>query len=288
MRAGFFAIFTACWLTLLSPIAAAEETSEPPLWELAVAGYGVYGPEYPGSSQSSENFLALPFPIYRGTFLRVGEDTEKPIRGRLFESERVRIDLDMNLNFGAKSADVDARIGMPDIEPMIELGPELELRLTSRTKEEGNLYLGLQTHGAASFDGFTPSWRGMTFSPEVRFVRYFARPGQRLKIRLTPTFASSAYAQYFYDVDAAYATAERDAYQSEGGYMGTTIGVSLHQPVTDNFELRIGGRLGVLGGARNEDSPLFTDSRNQSVYVAFLYKFWASKRRSVADKVRSN
>lgn len=271
---------TVISLALWPMIIAAEEPADEPLWELAVGGYGLYSPEYPGSSETSGNLLVLPFPIYRGKFLRLGEDTEKPIRGQLMQWERVRLDLDADFNFGGKSADIPVRDGMPDLDPMIEAGPELEIRLSNKSEQTGNIFLALQARGAVTFDGFNPSWRGMTFSPEVRFVRYFNRPGQRLKIRVTPTFASSAYAEYFYSVDVPYVTASRPAYRGEGGYVGTTLGISLHQPVTKKFEVRVGARFGMLKGARNESSPLFQDSTNQSAFVAFVYKFWSSERRS--------
>jgi outer membrane protein len=264
-------------LVLLSLNAAARE-GEKPLWELGIAGYGLYGPAYPGSVETQGNFLPLPLPIYRGKFLRLGEDTEKPIRGRVFRSDWLRLDLDMDLNFGSDSADIDARTGMPNLDPLIELGPELEWKFTNQPSRAGNFYLALQGRAAVSFDGFSPSWRGFSVSPELRYVREFEQAGKRLKLRLTPTFASSKYMQYYYEVAPAFATAERPAYQASGGYLGTILGLSLHQPITRNFEIRTGLRVGLLQGARNQDSPLFTDDTTGSVYVAFIYKFWASKR----------
>ncbi|MCJ7556004.1 MAG: MipA/OmpV family protein [Gammaproteobacteria bacterium] len=264
-------------------VATAEEADNPgqqarPLWEFAIAGYGLYGPAYPGSADSQGNFLPIPLPIYRGKFLRLGEDTEKPIRGRLFRSDWLRLDLDMDLNFGSNSADIEARIGMPDLDPLIELGPELELKFTRQPLYAGNLYLALQARGAVSLDGFDPSWRGLSFSPELRYIRHFEQAGKRLKLRLTPTFATGEYMQYYYEVGTAFANPQRPAYQASGGYLGTTLGLSLIQPVTDKFEIRSGLRLGLLQGARNHDSPLFTDDTTGSIYVAFIYKFWASKR----------
>jgi outer membrane scaffolding protein for murein synthesis (MipA/OmpV family) len=258
--------------------AGAEQSQAKPLWEFAIAGYGLYGPAYPGSAEKQANFLPLPLPIYRGKFLRLGEDTEKPIRGRLFRSDWLRLDLDMDLNFGSKSADIEARVGMPDLDPLIELGPELELKFTRQPLYAGDVYLALQARGAVSLDGLDPTWRGLSFSPELRYVRHFEQAGKRLKLRLTPTFATSEYMQYYYEVDPAFANAQRPAYQASAGYLGTTLGLSLVQPVTEKFEVRGGVRLEFLQGARNQNSPLFTDDTTQAIYVAFIYKFWASKR----------
>lgn len=256
-----------------------------PLWELALAGYGLYAPAYPGSVENQGNFLPLPIPIYRGKFLRLGEDSEKPIRGRIFRSDRVRLDLDMDLNFGSKSGDIDARVGMPDLDPLIEMGPELELKFTSQPSRHGNWFFAPQLRGAVSLDGLSPEWRGFTFSPELRYVRHLEKRGSRLKLRFTPTFAGSDYMDYFYRVEPAYSTSQRPAYEAKSGYLGTTLGLSLQHPVTDAFEIRAGVRIGMLQGARNASSPLFTDDTTQSVYVAFLYKFWASKRTTTAEDV---
>ena len=281
-----FLLCTPVFLALTVPAAAEEAAVEPkvePLWELALAGYGLYGPAYPGSAENQGNFLPLPIPIYRGKFLRLGEDSDKPIRGRLFRSDRVRLDLDMDLNFGSKSDEIDARVGMPDLDPLIELGPELELKFTNQPSRHGNLFFALQMRGAVSLDGFSPDWRGFTFSPELRYVKHLEKDGSRLKLRITPAFASSDYMEYFYQVDPAFADPQRPAYQASSGYLGTTLGLSVQQPVTDAFEVRAGIRIGMLQGARNEASPLFTDDTTQSVYVAFLYKFWASKRTTTAE-----
>ena len=258
--------------------AGTQDKTAKPLWEFAIAGYGLYGPAYPGSAEMQGNFLPLPLPIYRGKFLRLGEDSEKPIRGRLFRSDWLRLDLDMDLKFGSSSADIEARIGMPDLDPLIELGPELELKFTRQPLYAGDIYLALQARGAVSLDGLDPTWRGLSLSPELRYIRKFEQAGKRLKLRLTPTFATSEYMQYYYEVDPAYANAQRPAYQAEGGYLGTILGLSFVQPVTSKFEVRTGVRLEFLQGARNQDSPLFTDDSTEAIYVAFIYKFWASKR----------
>jgi outer membrane scaffolding protein for murein synthesis (MipA/OmpV family) len=260
----------------------AQDAPDPgkPLWEVALAGYGLYGPSYPGSSQSQFNFVPLPFPMYRGKFLRVGEDSERPLRGRVFRSDRIKLDIDMDLKFGSDSADIDARVGMPDLDPLLELGPELELKFMDGRIARGDMFLALQARGAMSFDGFNPDWRGLAFSPELRWVREFDQAGRRLKLRLTPTFATEPYMDYYYGVPASFATAQREAYNAKGGYLGTSLGLSLRQPLGKKLEVRAGFRLGFLQGARNQDSPLFTDDTTQAVYVAFLYRFWQSKRRA--------
>jgi hypothetical protein len=69
---------------------------------------------------------------YRGTFLRVGDDTDSPIRGRVFRTDRIKLDIDFDLVFGSDSDDIAARTGMPDLDLLLELGPELELQFVDR------------------------------------------------------------------------------------------------------------------------------------------------------------
>lgn len=277
-------LMMACLGLAAQAVAGEDAPAAKPLWELSLAGYGLWGPAYPGSDQSSGNFLPLPFPMYRGKFLSVGEDSDKPIRGKVFRSDWLRLDLDMDLRFGSDSRDIDARRGMPDLEPMVELGPELELKFTDQPADHGNLFLALQARGAVSLDGLDPAWQGAAFSPELRYVRYFEGKARRLKLRATPTFASRDYMAYYYEVDPAFATADRPAYRARPGYLGTTLGASWQQPITDRLEVRAGLRVSFLEGAANEASPLFATHRTESVYLAFLYKFWASKRTTTVEE----
>ena len=97
------------------------------LWEMRLAAFGRYGAAYPASEDDQANLIPLPLPVYRGRFLRLGDDTENPIRGRIFRADRIKLDLDFDLNFPVDSEDIDARTGMPDLDLLLEAGPELEL-----------------------------------------------------------------------------------------------------------------------------------------------------------------
>ena len=253
------------------------EKEDKPLWELRLAAYGRYGPSYPASEESQFNFLPLPFPIYRGRFLRLGDNTEKPIQGRIFRTDRVQLNIDLDLNFGSDSDDIEAREGMPDLDFLAEAGPELIMPFADSDLTRGYMELALQVRGAFSFDGLDPSWRGVVFNPELRWIRPLKKKNQQLKIRLTPAFASVDYMDYFYGVAPQLATPSRPAYDAKSGYLGTELTFSIRQPLTSKLEIWGGVRGGYYGGARNEDSPLFTQKSTIAFYAAFMYKFWESK-----------
>ncbi len=267
-------------LGVLFPAAASEDPAPEALWELNIAAFGRYGPSYPASEDSQGNFVPLPFPVYRGTFLRIGDDTDSPIRGRIFRTDRIKLDIDFNLVFGSESDDIAARTGMPDLDLLLELGPELELQFVDRGWLAADAFLAFQVRGAFSWEGLDPAYEGLVYSPELKFTRKFGDSGREAKLRITPTFATDGYMDYYYAVAPAFATAERPEFSAGGGYLGTEIALSLRIPVARRLELWGGIRQGFYSGARNEDSPLFTDTATTTFYGAFMYRFWESERRA--------
>jgi len=281
-------VATAVWLNPATPILAADvpasvvtEDSNDPLWEMRLAGFGRYGPSYPASEESQVNIVPLPLPIYRGKFLRLGEDSESPIRGRVFRWERVKLDFAFDLNFPVDSDDITARTDMPDLDLMLEVGPELEFQFTKTPKLGGHWYLGLQLRPAFSFDDIKPEFRGVAFSPEFTYQINFDAGRDSIKFRITPTWGSSKYTGFFYGVNSKYATASRSAYEAKSGYIGTDLTFSWINTISERWQFVAGTRWSVYKGAANDTSPLFTKDYGIGVYAAFTWKFWESQRRTV-------
>jgi outer membrane protein len=254
-----------------------EIAEEKPLWEMNLAAFARYGPAYPASEDSQINIIPLPFPIYRGRFLRVGDDTDKPVTTRIFRRDRIKLDIDFGLNFPVDSDDVDARTGMPDLDLLAEAGPELEFQF-AKGPRVGNAFLALQARGAFSFDGLDPTWRGLIFSSELRYVRPVNHERTEFMARITPEWAGNEYMDFFYGVAPEYATPERPEYRATGGYLGTKLAFSVKHRLSEDFELRTGVRFGLYQGARNRGSSLYTAETNSGIYIAFLWKFWESAR----------
>ncbi len=251
-----------------------------PLWEMKLAGFGRVGAAYPASEEIETNVFPAPFPIYRGKILRLGDDTDKPVRTRIFQRDRVKLDIDFGFNFPADSDDIDVREDMPDLYPLVEAGPEFELRFADKYAG-GDLYLAIQARGAWALDGLDPGSKGSIFTTELRYEKFY--PKTKLVLKVQPEWASGDYMEYFYEVDAEFATAERPAYEAKGGYLGTKFGFSVSRQITDDFELIGGARFGNFKGARNDDSPLYTDKTTAGVFLAFLWKFWESEARATAE-----
>ena len=199
---GFSAALTAfCLVTAQGLAAQPPESEELPLWEFRVAAFGRYSPAYPGAADHNLTLLPLPYPVYRGSRLRFGDDLDEIAEGRVLTRSRIDLDINFNVNFGADSEDISVRQGMPDLDLLLEIGPELEIKLNNRPAIEGELLLALQLRAAVSFDGSNATGRGVVFSPEVEY-RLDQAFGTRndWSARWRSVWASEDYADYYYEV----------------------------------------------------------------------------------------
>ena len=172
-----------------------------PLWEFFLAGFTRYGSIYPGSSETQVNLVPLPLPRYRGKFIRVGEETQSPLRGRIFRRDRIKLDIDFDINFGADSEEIEVRRDMDDLDFLLEVGPELSLQFIDHEPSRWRAFLNLPLRAAFSWPGLDPRYRGLVFAPELRFRKRFAdaRPDE-VSFLVSPILASSEYMNYFYGV----------------------------------------------------------------------------------------
>ncbi len=276
-------------LSITTVYAAEHETEKPeeeelkPLWEWKAGAFMRYGQSYPASEDSQFNFVPVVFPIYRGPILRVGDERGKPVSTRLFQTKRFKLDFDFGLNFSVDSDDVDAREGMPDLDLLLEAGPELEIKL-NESLYDGVLVLALQTRAAWSFDGLDPTSRGLVGTTELKYTRPMRRPGSEIRLRISPSWANDDYMDFFYGVAPEFETASRSTYVADSGYLGTRFGASFKYDMFDALEFRTGLNMYLHSGAANEDSPLFTDDTTFSGFIAFLWRFWESEEREPPAK----
>lgn len=254
-----------------------------PIWELGVGGFAWIGPDYPVSGES--NLRGLPFPliIYRGDFLRIGEDAAArivPIDVPLYE-----VGISVDGAFGADSDENDARDGMPDLDPMLQVGPEVVFhgpRFDLGEFGEGYVEFALQARAVFSIDtdDLRVESRGFVGQPLLRYTQR-GLLGSKLKLgaEIGPVFATEKLHDYFYDVDSAFARAGRPAFAAEGGYLGTEIGFDLGYALNDRWNLFGGVDLSLHHGAANVDSPLFEDRLGVAAFFGATYAIWRSEKR---------
>jgi hypothetical protein len=83
---------------------------------------------------------------------------------------------------------------------------------------------------------------------------------------------------YFYQVDPEFVTPTRAAYDADAGYLGSNITFGVAKRFNSRFRLVLGTRLGIHNGATNDDSPLFEDNFNLSVFSAFFWSIFQSEK----------
>jgi MipA family protein len=265
------ALAAAC-ATLLPPHAQADQL---PLWELGAGATVLNFPDYRGSNERNTLLLPIPYLIYRGDVLRLDREG---LRGLLFESDRLELDISANATIPVKSEDNAARRGMPDLDPTVEIGPSLNLTLLGSRKEKTELQLRLPVRAVISTDFSHAHSQGVVFEPKLNLDLRLREGGVgwRAGIGAGPIFVADQWAQYFYSVPAAFATPTRPAFSADGGYAGTQLTLSL---TWRSRTLWAGAflRQDWLKGASFEDSPLVKSDQSLAFGVAFAYVFAHSK-----------
>jgi outer membrane scaffolding protein for murein synthesis (MipA/OmpV family) len=244
-----------------------------PRWELGVAAGGGHVADYPGSDESRARGLVAPVVIYRGPVLRVEGSS---IRGRVFDSPHWELDLSASGAFNARNN--AARRGMPELDWLFGLGPQLVYK--GWRKDGRGPTLHLKTRAIFSTDFGRVDSRGAAFDPELRW-RLRPRPHSpaTLTLFVQPTWATRTLHRYFYEVTPAEALATRPAYAARSGYLGTEFGATWFRRHDDRLSYFVTARALSLHGAANDGSPLLRDKTNLSVGAGLIWTPWQSATR---------
>jgi MipA family protein len=255
---------------------AAERTL--PLWEVGLGLSGLSFPAYRGSDQQFGYVLPLPFLIYRGEQLRVDREG---LRGRLFDSERVFLDLSLSGAVPARSRDVDARAGMPDLDPLFELGPALTVNLLEDPDDRWQWRLRIPVRQAFAVDSRGVEPVGWRFDPHLNFRT--DRAGWNLGLSASVLFANRRYHAYYYEVAPRYARPDHPAYRASAGYGGIALLTTANRRF-DHFWVGAFLRYDDLGGAVFRDSPLVRTRSSWMGGVGVVWVFAQSQQRVMASE----
>ena len=266
------ALATIVYLSVASAVAERK-----PLVELGLAGGAGYIPDYPAAGQNHFNGIALPFPIYRGDFIR--SDSKGLLRGRIIHSENFELDVSLSGSLDADSDDNDARRGMPDLDYMAEVGPRLQWTF-ARAARWARMDLELPVRAVFSTDFSSVEHRGFLVEPQLAYQHEnFFDTGTKLKLGLSTIFADEDLQDYFYQVDVPFVTAVRPAYDGQAGYLGSRLRLLLLHPVGKRLRLFVAGELHSHHGAANENSPLYQEDFTYSAGTGLIWSFYQSDRR---------
>ena len=262
---------------------AESEEPEPlndvkPLWEAGVGGFTGSVPDYPAAGQNTVHAFALPYMVYRGDILRVGgEENRGAISGRFIDNDRFEFDVSLGAAFPVDSSNNDARRGMPDLDFLFGIGPQLIFKLVNEPGHR-RLNFNLQARSIYSTDFSSINHRGYVLNPEFKYTQeHVTDLDLKVFTSAGPIFATEKLMDYFYEVDDQYVTPSRQAYDADAGYLGSNITLGVSKRFNNRFRLILGTRLGLHHGATNDDSPLFREKLNLGVFTAFTWSFKQSE-----------
>lgn len=275
-------IFFASLLALLAAAVSPARAEDLPLWEAGVGAYALRLPDYRGSNQSRSYLVPLPYLRYRGELLKM-DDRHGLASLQLLEKGRADLDLSLNASQPASSERNDARHGMPDLLPTVEIGPVLRIKLWQNAADTDELTLQLPLRAAFAFDSLSARYIGVVFNPVIDWFMRDAGPGGgwRFGMQAGPVFTDQRYNEYYYQVDPQFAAPGRPAYAASAGYGGTQFTASLNRRFGSVWVSAF-MRAYDLHGAVFEGSPLVKQDSAVLAGIGFAYIFAKSKTRVVA------
>lgn len=261
-----------------APAALAKDL---PLWEVGLGVGGMWFPDYRGSDETRGWVLPVPYVVYRGEIFKADRNG---IRGMLFDTDRLDLNISLNASQPVSSGRNDARSGMPDLKPSIEIGPSLDITLWRAADRRTKLDLRLPVRAALSVESH-PRSLGWVASPRVNLdvADVAGQNGWNLGLLAGPIYATRRQHQYFYSVAPEFAKANRPAYSASGGYSGTQFLAALSKRYPGYW---VGGfvRYDTLKNAAFEDSPLVRRSNSVFAGVAIAWILGESATRVDADE----
>lgn len=260
-----------------------ENIGEPlSLWEVGAAGGTVDVANYPSSSQRNTITTALPYVVYRGDILRAGDGNG--VRAIVIDKSDLEIGLSFGGAFSADSEDGTVREGMPELDFLLEVGPQAVYKIKDYTfKNGGNARLNasLQLRAAFSTDFSEINNRGFVLNPVITYQqrgRLFNDTALSASIGLV--FATERFHDYFYEVSDQFITEQRSAYDAKGGYLGTNLAVSLSFPISKAVRGFAGLGAQIHSGSVNEDSPLYEKDITYSIGLGFVWRLYKSETKA--------
>lgn len=245
-----------------------------PLWELGLGIGYVNSAIFRGASERDHFYIPYPYFTYRGNRLRVDEEG---VRGKIAESRRLKLDFSVAGQVPVSASDDGPRSGMPNLEPIGEIGPSLDYVFWRSNLHNNSIWIRLPWRFVLSFGDPLIAYRGWSFAPYIDFVKKIpTKQNTRIALAIGPIFSSSQYHDYFYRVRRNYVTAVREQYSAGGGYSGSRITFSITSNMS-TYWLGAMIRYDNLTAAEFETSPLVSTKKYLVVGLTVAWIFSKSK-----------
>jgi MipA family protein len=252
-----------------------------PLWEVGIGAGVAAFPHYPGSDQTRAWVFPFPYIVYRGKFFRADRDG---VRGQFLDTDRVNFNVSVLGSLPVSSRDDNARAGMPDLKPTIEVGPSVEIHLWRSASRDYLLDLRLPVRLGVTLES-SPTTAGWQFTPNLNLdINNVAGvPNLRMGMFAGPMFADRRYASHYYSVGSQFAAPGRPEYNASGGYAGSQALLSMSRRFS-RYWVGAFVRYANLSGAHFVDSPLVRQTSVLSGGLAVAWIFGQSSTMVKSDE----
>lgn len=224
---------------------------------------------YPGSADS-KNYI---FPIPYFTLVSEKLEIDRGIRGFLFKSERIVLDISADFGVPVESDDSTARFGMPDLNSVLQIGPSFEFLFTEPKRNKLDTRFELPLRATISSDIKHSNHEGWITEPRFSIEkRRIKKSGLAMKFTVGVKYAARGYHAYYYDVDPAFSTALRPAFRSNKGYGGSFAKIRASWRTGDWVWWTL-LRYQNLNGAVFEESPLVEKKDYYLIGIGFAWVF---------------
>jgi len=255
-------------------IPAADAAGEAlPRWEAGIAVGGASLPQYMGSDERYTFALPVPFVIYRGDRLNLDRNG---LRAELFGNHDVSLDASLGIGLPVRNSN-RARAGMPNLYFSLQAGPRINWRLYAG--EQSDWTVRLPWRGVMDVKGHYLGW---VSEPDLR-LRYQLTGDASLRLTAGALFASRKFNAHYYDVDPAYVTAVRPAYQSGAGLHSLSLSGALFWKISPRIRAFSTLRYRNLSSGVVSNSPLVKTPHYLSGAIGIAWSFYQSDERAGSD-----
>lgn len=265
-----FWAFSLLVLSSTHALAGNDYSKSLPVWEIG-GGLGTLSfPHYPGADQSQTLILPFPLVVYRGDTVRADRGG---LKGILYDGGNTVVDVSIRGSLPVNSEDNRARQGMADLDPTLEIGPQVSFTLLKNDHNQLRFRLPVRTVISV---GSGVRHQGNVFNPNFRWDHQI-NSNFGITTRASLRFGDGKWHDYFYTVSAADALVTRPIYDAPGGFSGSSLSLSGTYKTGD---WRLGMALGLewLSGAAFEASPLVKDDQAWFVGLVLSKTLFKSKR----------
>lgn len=260
-----------------------------PAWEFGIGGGYFSGFDYPASGDENRRFIVLPYFIYRTPLFRFGGGG---VRAVAIERPKIKLDLSVGGSLNASSDGNSARQGMPDLDFLFEIGPQLEISLLDKAIASGGqlkLRFTSEVRAVLATDFRGIDDQGFVAEAGIGMnYRNVRRSGIDLLAAFDVTYGNERLQDYFYEVDPEFATQDRPEFDARGGYLQSELFVGIGLQPLKNVRVFVGSFTGLHDGASNEDSPLFEEKTTTGFALGVVWRIAQSKRQVEIVDMGSN